>query len=295
MTVSHVYGEDPGNPRPEIALAWLDDGQPRAGSDPNRAIAIGGRREVAKFLVPPPFRRGTPMRVTIDYSGFGTPVVLDWHRVDPNDIGLEDIPTHWVASSAAHTQRGIAALIANINDLAVADAVRAALTDPTVAMRFFRVPGSRAHHHAHPGGLAVHSREVAELATRFLVTGAQEPGYARDLAVAGALLHDIGKCLPGTGYLAHEARGIKLIRDVCERLPDAGSKQHRDLISVLLPRRDPSACESAVRRAISHADQCSAGLSAEQRAFRGRQEAGIAALQTPRGALRYERFADAPT
>lgn len=54
---------------------------------------------------------------------------------------------------------------------------------------FWTLPGSIAHHHAHAGGLAMHSLEVAEdIATQSSLTRTE-----RDLGIAAALLHDIGK------------------------------------------------------------------------------------------------------
>lgn len=55
--------------------------------------------------------------------------------------------------------------------------------------RFWTLPASARHHHAHPGGLAEHSVEVAkDIATQGQLTGSE-----RDLGIAGGLLHDIGK------------------------------------------------------------------------------------------------------
>lgn len=64
-----------------------------------------------------------------------------------------------------------------------------ALTLPAVQEAFATGRGSRTHHHAYPLGLLEHSLEAAEAAA-----GANEHGpEAHDLAVVGALLHDLGK------------------------------------------------------------------------------------------------------
>lgn len=67
--------------------------------------------------------------------------------------------------------------------------VKRVLADRMVCRFFWTMPASARHHHAWPGGLAAHSLEVAlDLATQ-----SQLDNTERDLAVAGGLLHDIGK------------------------------------------------------------------------------------------------------
>lgn len=54
---------------------------------------------------------------------------------------------------------------------------------------FWTMPASIRHHHAYPGGLAAHSMEVAtDIAQHVGLTDIE-----RDLGVAAALLHDVGK------------------------------------------------------------------------------------------------------
>lgn len=54
---------------------------------------------------------------------------------------------------------------------------------------FLRYPGGRSMHHAYIGGLAYHSISMALQARQ----AAKLYGFNRDMAVAGCLLHDIGK------------------------------------------------------------------------------------------------------
>ena len=56
--------------------------------------------------------------------------------------------------------------------------------------RFIRNPAAKRFHHAYIGGLLEHSVDVAEMA---LAVAATAPGVDRDMVIAGALLHDIGK------------------------------------------------------------------------------------------------------
>lgn len=93
---------------------------------------------------------------------------------------------------------------------------------------FWTSPASRNHHHAYRGGLAEHSIEIAEqiIGTPNLDT------VDRDIGIAHALLHDIGKlwCYDERGYssqqvVGHEFAGVVAIHDELESLgvawPDA--------------------------------------------------------------------------
>ncbi|MFZ5564652.1 MAG: 3'-5' exoribonuclease YhaM family protein, partial [Thermodesulfobacteriota bacterium] len=63
--------------------------------------------------------------------------------------------------------------------------------DDFVENRFKRAPGAKMMHHAYLGGLLEHTVAVAELA---LVVADRYPGRLdRDMLLAGAILHDIGK------------------------------------------------------------------------------------------------------
>ena len=68
----------------------------------------------------------------------------------------------------------------------------ATLLDPhTPTGRAYRVaPAAKFNHHAYPSGLLEHSTGIAQLVSAAAVVF---PGIDRDLAVCGALLHDIGK------------------------------------------------------------------------------------------------------
>src|SRR3546814_3404361 len=88
------------------------------------------------------------------------------------------------------------------------------------------MPASAKHHHARPGGLAVHSLEVAEDLAGHIGLSDTE----RDLGVAGALLHDIGKVwsytpdmFPNSANLAmgHELIGLCRLEQNLARLEDA--------------------------------------------------------------------------
>ncbi len=92
---------------------------------------------------------------------------------------------------------------------------------------FFLVPAARAKHHAYRGGLAEHTLEVVRYTEAFLA-GAEGISSDRDVAVAGALLHDVGKAvcfaeqgfsfsqLPTYSLLGHISPGISIIEQLAE-------------------------------------------------------------------------------
>lgn len=92
---------------------------------------------------------------------------------------------------------------------------------------FFAVPAARGKHHAYRGGLAEHTLEVVRYTESFLA-GAEGITADRDVAVAGALLHDMGKAvcfaeqgfsfsqLPAYSLLGHISPGISIIEQAAQ-------------------------------------------------------------------------------
>ncbi len=105
---------------------------------------------------------------------------------------------------------------------------------------FFLVPAARAKHHAYRGGLAEHTLEVVRYTEAFLA-GAEGIRTDRDVAVAGALLHDVGKAvcfaeqgfsfsqLPTYSLLGHISPGISII----EQMAEDSSVDRQDLSHLL--------------------------------------------------------------
>lgn len=63
-------------------------------------------------------------------------------------------------------------------------------SDPSFVDRFKKAPAAKRMHHAYLGGLLVHCLSMAVLADKL---AAHYSGIDRDLLIAGAVLHDIGK------------------------------------------------------------------------------------------------------
>ena len=82
-------------------------------------------------------------------------------------------------------------LVASVGDRHYRALLEAFFGDDSLLDRFARAPAAKENHHACLGGLMEHSVAVARLAEGF--AAAQPDALDRDLLVAGALLHDIGK------------------------------------------------------------------------------------------------------
>src|SRR6266581_4736838 len=84
----------------------------------------------------------------------------------------------------------LAALVDAIADENVKKLIRAFLDDEDVAGRMRRAPAAKSVHHAYPGGLLEHTVSCLKLAHRL---ADHYPQVDRDLLVAGAFFHDLGK------------------------------------------------------------------------------------------------------
>ncbi len=81
-------------------------------------------------------------------------------------------------------------LVRSVSDPDMRRVLGAVFGDKPFFERFTTCPGAQSHHHAYLGGLMEHTVAVAALCASL---GEQYPRVDRDLLVAAALLHDIGK------------------------------------------------------------------------------------------------------
>jgi 3'-5' exoribonuclease len=130
-------------------------------------------------------------------------------------------------------ERELEALLSSIKALPVRTLLRRCLGRTTRTGKAFRLhPAAKRNHHAYLGGLLEHSLSVAamcdRLAKHYISQGAK---LDRDLLLAGALLHDIGKIreissTSGFAYttegklLGHIVIGIQLLAREGEVIPD---------------------------------------------------------------------------
>ena len=137
-------------------------------------------------------RQGDPARVVGKFSQhprygaqltvdrLDVPLNVDWDR-------LLDGP----ATSVGELERQLAALIGSLRDPHLVALMDALLGEGSKTGRAFRRAfAAQYNHHAYRSGLLEHSLQVANETAR---TAEIFPGMNRDVAVCGALLHDIGK------------------------------------------------------------------------------------------------------
>lgn len=82
------------------------------------------------------------------------------------------------------------ALVDTVVDPNVKNLIKAFVEDDDIATRLRRAPAAKTVHHAYPGGLLEHTVSCLKLAHRI---ADHYPQVDRDLLVAGAFFHDIGK------------------------------------------------------------------------------------------------------
>jgi 3'-5' exoribonuclease len=124
-------------------------------------------------------------------------------KVDAATLGLDGADFAWVpapeprkpekapaeeTSDANWTE--LLGLVEAITDVHVKDLVKAFLADDELSARLRRAPAAKSVHHAYPGGLLEHTVSCIKLSHRI---ADQYPQLDRDLLVAGAFFHDLGK------------------------------------------------------------------------------------------------------
>ena len=161
------------------------------------------------------------------------------------------------------TYRGILELIETIDTPPLYRMLWRVFREREIVARFWTMPASARHHHAFPGGLAVHSLEVA----RDLAGQAAVGGHERDLCVAAGLLHDIGKVWSYTPdmflniaarAMGHELVGLSRLERELKVLegewPD-GAYAMRVLLSGCGRMRQDGSMPSALVARLKAADQ----------------------------------------
>jgi 3'-5' exoribonuclease len=123
------------------------------------------------------------------YMGKMQLVIQDLARLDDQSVDLADyLP---VSGRGADELLGeFKSIIESMTDPHLKALMEAFWHDEAFRRRYSVAPAAKAMHHVYLGGLLEHSLAVAALADDI---SRRYPGIDRDLLVAGALLHDIGK------------------------------------------------------------------------------------------------------
>ncbi|MDX1775395.1 MAG: 3'-5' exoribonuclease YhaM family protein [Desulfobulbales bacterium] len=123
----------------------------------------------------------------------------------------------------------ITSLAETVQDPFYRQLLRKLLRDSSFAADFHRAPAAKSMHHAYLGGLLEHTLAVTQLAA---MVCSFYPHLDRDLLLAGALLHDIGKTreLSFQAYpfdytdrgrlVGHLVLGVEIIQDAVNAIPD---------------------------------------------------------------------------
>lgn len=101
--------------------------------------------------------------------------------------------------------------------------INSVYSDLDIAIPFLSASASGDHHHRGPGGLLEHSVECAEWVLKI----DEKPSWRRDIALAGALLHDVGKIqssklvvngAPDRFLIEHDLRTLEILAPHLKRL-----------------------------------------------------------------------------
>jgi 3'-5' exoribonuclease len=153
------------------AVAWEDAETFFALASPGKPVYVSGHFEVSE-------RWGAKVKLTgMREAG------VDEHR--PEDLAAEsDV-------SFEHLERDLRELLATVQDQQLRYLLdRFFGEDSEIWARFRDAPAAKVYHQAYRHGLLEHTISVAQAVS---AAAAYFPGIDRDVAVTGALLHDIGK------------------------------------------------------------------------------------------------------
>jgi 3'-5' exoribonuclease len=190
---------------------------------------------------------GRPVRVLGRYEmhpRWGAQIVLHALRAPaPGSFALTDL-IDGPPRPAATMEAEVRELVATVQDRyvrALLDRVLGLETETWA--RYRRAPAAKLYHQAYAHGLLEHSLTVAQGVSAMAATF---PGIDRDVAVAGALLHDIGKLeaytadtvaidLTDAGRLQGEiALGYYRIRRAIEALPGFPTETAQAVLHIIL-------------------------------------------------------------
>ncbi|KIH76956.1 metal dependent phosphohydrolase [Geoalkalibacter ferrihydriticus] len=123
------------------------------------------------------------------YLGKMQLVVQDLERLTDEQIDLSDfLPVS--ERLPEDMERELHAKVASLEDGHLRRLLESFFADEDFLRRYRTAPAAKAMHHVYLGGLLEHSLAVADLVDDIC---RRYPGLNRDLLVAGALLHDVGK------------------------------------------------------------------------------------------------------
>jgi len=123
------------------------------------------------------------------YLGKMQLVIGDLRRVPDTEVTLADFLPE-AERDGAEMAEELVALVETLDNVHLKKLLAAFFDDPELASLYRSAPAAKGMHHVYLGGLLEHSLAVARLVDNIVPL---YPGVDRDLLIAGALLHDVGK------------------------------------------------------------------------------------------------------
>ncbi|TFG89956.1 MAG: HD domain-containing protein [Syntrophobacterales bacterium] len=159
------------------------------------------------------------------YLGKMQLIISDLSRVADSNVALEDFLPEGDRDGAEMLAE-LSALVESCSDVHLRGLLQSFFDDPTFMELYGKAPAAKGMHHVYLGGLLEHSLSVARLVDQILPL---YPILQRDLLIAGALLHDVGKIREMTylrsfdytdegKLLGHISIGVEMIHEKISRL-----------------------------------------------------------------------------
>jgi 3'-5' exoribonuclease len=161
------------------------------------------------------------------YLGKMQLVIAELKKVPEEEVALADFLPE-TARDMGEMEGELARLISSLNDVNLMRLLSAFFDDPSFLALYRSAPAAKGMHHVYLGGLIEHSLAVARLVDGIVPL---YEGLNRDLLIAGALLHDVGKVreiayIRSFDYtdegklLGHITIGVEMVREKIAGLKD---------------------------------------------------------------------------
>ena len=162
-----------------------------------------------------------------EYRGVIQIVVKDMAATGDSDLDTADFVPKTTKNITAMTER-MKQIIDSVKTDCLRDLLKSFFDEPEFLKIYQSAPAAKKMHHAYMGGLLEHSLSLAILVER---VAPHYIGIDKDMLIAGALLHDIGKVREfdfrtGIDYtdegrlLTHIVIGLEMIEDRIRSIPD---------------------------------------------------------------------------
>jgi len=195
-------------------------------------------------LVSPQFDAGDFIEIramAVSYQNRVQLKVENASKLDPADLDLEEyLPIS--PRDRGEMIKQLESLLSSIKDPGLNKLCLGCLQDPNFRQSFIKTPAAKTIHHAYLGGLLEHTLAVVEMAA---ATAKLYPETDRDLLLAGAFFHDIGKMRElGSNnsfeytdqgrLLGHIVMGSMMLQDLAQAHPGISEETLMKLTHIIL-------------------------------------------------------------